>query len=301
MEKIIDYKMSPEAMVMVAGSSIGTQKKFYEKGYWYKQNNIGYEGTAECLASKVLSCSNITDYVSYEKCKINGCDGCRSANFLSAGESYISLQRLYDTYYGGQLSERIRILEVLKDRIEYTVEFVNRAIGLDIKEQLGKILTFDMLILNTDRHFNNIGIIADVPKNVYRNAPVFDNGNSLLSNMGEYPFDIDLKVNIEKVIGQPFAANLERQAMELGFGLKVNYLELQKILYDEPDSRAMQTLQYQLERYESILKDDTLHNTGTKGNKRDSVLDKLQKNKNTNERERDGNSADINKSVEREL
>lgn len=62
MEKIIHYKMSPEAMVMVAGSSIGTQKKFYEK------------------------------------CKINGRDGCRSANFLLAGESYISLQRLYDTY-----------------------------------------------------------------------------------------------------------------------------------------------------------------------------------------------------------
>ena len=49
-----EYKLSPEAMVMVAGSSIGTQKKFYEKGFWYKQNNIGYEGTAEYLASKFL-------------------------------------------------------------------------------------------------------------------------------------------------------------------------------------------------------------------------------------------------------
>lgn len=258
MEKIIDYKMSPEAMVMVAGSSIGTQRKFYESGYWYKQNNIGYEGVAESLTSKVLACSNIADYVKYERCKVNGRDGCRSANFLSKGEAYISLQRLYDTYHGGQLSERIRRLELLKDRIEFVVEFTIKTIGLDIKEQLGKILTLDMLILNTDRHFNNIGIIADVPKNVYRNAPVFDNGNSLLSNIGEYPYDVDLDSNIERVIGQPFSANLERQAMELGFGLKVNYLELQKLLSTEPDARAIEVLRYQLERYESIIKDNSL-------------------------------------------
>ncbi len=44
---------------MVAGSSIGTQKKYYEKGYWYKQNHVGFEGVSEYLASKVLSCSNI--------------------------------------------------------------------------------------------------------------------------------------------------------------------------------------------------------------------------------------------------
>ena len=36
MEKIKEYRLSPEALVMVAGSSIGTQKKFYEAGYWYK-------------------------------------------------------------------------------------------------------------------------------------------------------------------------------------------------------------------------------------------------------------------------
>lgn len=36
MEKIADYVLSPEAMVMVSGSSIGTQKKYYDKGYWYE-------------------------------------------------------------------------------------------------------------------------------------------------------------------------------------------------------------------------------------------------------------------------
>lgn len=67
MEKMIkDYRLSPEAMVMVTGSSIGTQKKYYEKGFWYKQDNIGYEGVSEYLSSKVLACSNIQEYVEYE-------------------------------------------------------------------------------------------------------------------------------------------------------------------------------------------------------------------------------------------
>lgn len=34
---IADFKLSPEAMVMVAGSNKGTQTKYYSEGYW-----IGY-------------------------------------------------------------------------------------------------------------------------------------------------------------------------------------------------------------------------------------------------------------------
>ncbi len=258
MEKMINYKLSPEAMVMVSGSSIGTQKKFYEAGYWYKQNNIGYEGISEYLASKILSCSNIDRFVEYERCKINGRDGCRSANFLSEGESFISLQRLYDTYHGGQLSEHIRKIDAVKDRIQFVTDYVLDTTGLDITEQLGKIMTFDMLILNTDRHFNNIGILADISNNSYSNAPVFDNGNALLSNIGEFSFEDSLEENIEKVIGQPFSANLERQAFELGFGFKVNYQKLEKLLMKEPDSRALEVLHFQLKKYETVIKDNTL-------------------------------------------
>ena len=39
-----EYVLSPQALVMVQGSSKGTQPKYYEKGYWYKVNNLGYEG-----------------------------------------------------------------------------------------------------------------------------------------------------------------------------------------------------------------------------------------------------------------
>lgn len=260
MEKVINYTLSPEAMVMVAGSSIGTQRKYYENGYWYKQDRMGYEGTAEYLVSLVLSCSNIGEYVRYEKCRINERSGCRSANFLKPGDSYISLQRLYDTYSGGQLSEQMRLLNTVKERINYVISYVKEAIGLDIEAQLGKILSLDMLILNSDRHFNNIGIIADVAHGIYRNAPVFDNGNALLSNIGEFPLDAAIDEHIEKVVGQPFSANLERQAWELGYGLKINYRDLNEMIEREADTRALRVLKLQLERYEDILKDNMLKN-----------------------------------------
>ncbi len=44
-EKITNYRLTPDALVMVAESSIETQRKFHEKGYWYKQNSLSYEGT----------------------------------------------------------------------------------------------------------------------------------------------------------------------------------------------------------------------------------------------------------------
>ena len=243
---------------MVSGSGIGTQVKDYDDGMWYKQNKAGYEGIAECLSSKVLACSNIRDFVMYHTCKINGKDGCVSKNFLRPTESYISIQRLYDIYYEGKLDDAIRRLDSVKERIAYVKDFILSKTALDITEYLGKMLTFDMLILNTDRHFNNFGIIVDKTTDSYRFGPVFDNGNALLSNVLEFPFDLPIGENIQNVYGKPFSAKLEIQALEAGFGLKVNYDEVKRILKKEKDSRALSTLMLQLDRYEDIIKDNSI-------------------------------------------
>lgn len=252
MKNIKGY-IPPEVIAMVSGSSIGTQKKYYDKGIWYKQDNSGYEGRAEYLVSIVLKYSNLSDYVEYECCTINGINGCCSKCFLKENESYISLQRLYDVFHGGQLSERIRIFDSVSDRIDFVVDFIMEHTDLDIREYLGKLLTLDMLILNNDRHFNNIGIIADTGNDTYRPAPVFDNGNSLLSSMVLFPFEMPMEQCVDSVIGQPFSANLERQAAELGFGLKIDYDGLKEELSKEPSSRALKVLLLQMDRYEHIL------------------------------------------------
>ena len=157
-----NYILSAEAMVMISGSSAGTQPKYYERGYWYKANQNGYEATAEYLAGLVLSCSNVEEYVSYELCMINGRAGCRSKSFLSSTEAFISFQRLYDMYHGGNLSERIRTpCPHHRERLDFVKSFVLDYSGVDCAEYLSKTLGLDCLILNTDRHFNNLGIIAD--------------------------------------------------------------------------------------------------------------------------------------------
>lgn len=256
MEEIKKYHLSAEAMVMISGSSIGTQRKFYDNGYWYKQNNAGYEGAAEYIASVVLKYSNIDSYVEYEQCQINDKMGCRSLNFLKEGESFISLQRMYDIYQGGQLSERIRLFNNISERIAFVLDFVKDYASLDLEDYLSKMLAFDMLILNTDRHFNNIGIIANSKENTFRTAPVFDNGNSLLSNVLIFPLDEPLEENISKAVGQPFSANLELQAYELGFGLKLDYNSIENALAKEPASRALDIIRLQMNKYEKYFRKD---------------------------------------------
>ena len=253
MEKVANYVLTPAAMSMVAGSSKGAQRKYYDAGKWYKENYSGYEGTAEHLASLVLACSNIENYVHYEKCTINGKKGCVSDNFLDKNEAYISLDRLHDMYIGGKLDDFVYRYQDINERIAYVESFVKEYTSLDIHEYLSKMLTLDALILNTDRHFNNIGIIANSKTNEYHFAPIFDNGRSLLSEIEKFPFDISIEENIENVIGKPFAVNLEYQAHVFGYGLKIDYEKLLALLEEEEKSRALDVLYLQLDKYKKRL------------------------------------------------
>ena len=255
MERVENYTLTPTAMSMVAGSSKGTQKKYYEAGKWYKENYSGYEGTAEHLASLVLECSNIDAYVYYEKCTINGKKGCVCDNFLKEDEVYISLDRLHDMYIGGKLDDYVYRYQNIDERIAYVENFVKEYIGLDIHEYFSKMLSFDALILNTDRHFNNIGIIANATTDKYSYAPIFDNGRALLSEIEKFPFDLSIEENIENVIGKPFAANLEYQAHVFDYGLKIDYEKLYRLLEMEEKSRALEVLYLQLEKYKDRLSD----------------------------------------------
>ena len=172
------YTLSPEALVMISGSSKGTQNKYYDNGYWYKTNQNGYEGLSEYLVSKLLECTNQKNFVTYEQCQINGKSGCRSLNFLKKDESFISFHRLYDIYHGGNLSEAVITMNSAGERIRFVKEFVESVTEFDISPYLSKVLTLDMITLNNDRHFNNLGLLFD--GDAFRTAPIFDNGKSLL-------------------------------------------------------------------------------------------------------------------------
>lgn len=247
-----NYILSPQALVMVQGSSKGTQPKYFDGGYWYKVNRLGYEGLAETIVSKVLECSNIKDYVIYEDCIINGKAGCRSQNFLKESESFLSFQRIYEIYNGGNLTDRIRTINSVSERIQFVCDFIREYTGTDCERYLSQILTLDMLTLNTDRHLNNLGIVINAEKNSCRPAPVFDNGNSLLSDWDRFDAET-IEENLERVVGQPFAANLEVQAQASGFNLKLDYKKLAEMLSGQPESRGVLVLKHQLKRYKSVI------------------------------------------------
>ena len=157
-------------------------------------------------------------------------------------------------YTGENLQNNIRVIADPRERIRYVVDFVFDRTDLDCSEYLSQILTLDMLILNTDRHFNNLGIIVNAETGICSTAPIFDNGNSLLSDWERFHKDT-LEENIELVYGQPFASNLEAQAMCADIGLAIDHDGLERDLENENASRGLQVLRYQLARYKEIIPD----------------------------------------------
>lgn len=62
-------KFEQEYIVMMDGTSEGTQIKYKKDNYWYKKDCRGKEGLAEYLVSGLLTYSDLepSEYVVYEK------------------------------------------------------------------------------------------------------------------------------------------------------------------------------------------------------------------------------------------
>ncbi len=251
---LINYEIGEEYRYIQKSSSKGTQPKYQKDGYWYKVNRHGYEAEAEYLASMVVSCSNISGSVTYEKCRINDRPGCRCVDFLNPGEEFLTFQNLYSIYEGGNLAGRIALLREVDERRDYVIRFIKDCTGLDCREYLSQTLTLDMLILNEDRHFHNLGVIRG--HDSYRLAPIFDNGFSLLCDYSRYPGFLEpheWQEEIPRISALPLSGSFEQQVLSVGIGLQINYDRLLRQLENEPQTRAKQVLLYQLERYRSEL------------------------------------------------
>lgn len=251
---ITDYALGKEYIFLQKTSSKGTQEKYYKDNYWYKIDRCGNEGMAELLASVVLNCSNVENFVNYEQCSINGKTGCRSRNFLKHEEEFLTFQNLYSIYEGGSLTNRISEFQDVKQRMDFVIEFIRKITKIDITEYLSQILSLDMLILNEDRHFHNLGIIKTATG--YRTAPVFDNGYSLLCDYNRYYPFLTMDELIEKIdtaTAYPFSGSFEMQALTAGFGLKIDYSEVFSCFKDITDCREKNILIYQLNRYKKIF------------------------------------------------
>ena len=69
-----------------------------------------------------------------------------------------------------------------KDTIKEEGKLLESIIKIYGKEKLEDLMLFDSLIYNTDRHLGNFGMLVDNnTRKILGSAPIFDNGNSILS------------------------------------------------------------------------------------------------------------------------
>lgn len=250
-----EFNFDKSILVATIGSENGAQPKYNSNGRWFKQDNCGYEGYSEYLVSKILEFSNVDNFVKYSRCIINGKNGCVSDDFNHDNEVFLSFQKMFDMYYGGEFEGKLSTMDSPEERIDFTKSFVFEQTGLDISDYLSSILSLDMLTLNPDRHMNNLGVIANIKSHTFRIAPIFDNGASLCSDLNRFPPYMSIDELRENVIGRPFSSNLELQALAAGISLKIDYDKAFEFLDSEnTDIRAKKILIKQLDKYASLLK-----------------------------------------------
>ena len=250
MSEMKRYFIDSKNIIRDKSSSDGSQIKYYQDGRWYKIDNFGGEAESECLASTVLSFTNleIDKYVCYEKAIINDKVGCVSIDFRrDEEEEFITLYRLYKNIHGRDLAGVTSKMDY-DDAIMYVIDFVREQTGLNITTYLANTFWLDALIINTDRHFNNLGIIMRGDE--YREAPIFDNGKSLLTGVGLNNKSLTIGERVKEAYAKAFSPDFD-----LNFAALKEYctIELDKEglirkLDGCDDTLQKQVLLYRLER-----------------------------------------------------
>lgn len=248
-------QLNDEVTVDASGTSDGTQVKYYQDGYWYKIDMLGNEGEVEYLCSGILKFSTLkkSEFVVYERGLINDKNGCRSKNFLKGEETFITFNRLHKNIYGIPMHEKINRLNSLEEKIEYVKYFVQSICNIDVTDYLKKTFTLDFIILNEDRHFNNLGIVMKADGS-YRTAPIFDNGKSLLNGNYSVKRNMPIAENVKRVISRPFGGTHIKVMKYLGKGFDIDFDSAVEWLEKQADSYSKEVLKYQIKEFEKIMK-----------------------------------------------
>ena len=214
----ITVTVTTEDRIETSSSSKGNQIKWHKDGRWVKADFMGYEGLAECFASWVARNTNIGEFApiaDYFQCRVieesTEYVSCYSNNFLAAGETCITVQRLIDDVLGIEVVRKMSKMSTV-EKVKTVVDAITGATGL---ENFGSWLTclfeFDSLILNEDRHLHNIAVIRS-EQGAFRLMTLFDNGAAFCSDTrGDYPLSMTARVCIGRVKAKPFSTDFRKQ------------------------------------------------------------------------------------------
>lgn len=149
------------------------------KGGTFGFANTGLEPYSEFYAAQIAEIMGL-NHIDYDIKKWKGtlCSTCKL--FTSKDVSYVPIYRFVEKCSLATISK------FLKD------------LGKDFYEKFCNMLIFDSLIINTDRHFGNFGLLVDSHTNkILDFAPIFDNGLSLFC----YGMDSDFE-NLDNYLKQ---------------------------------------------------------------------------------------------------
>ena len=261
-------------------TSKGNQLKWKQDGYWYKVNQFGYEGAVETIVSTFLKSVEVPfPFVSYEQVKViyeeKEYTGCRSRDFyeenpILQGYIMIPLERLHRLYTGCGLANHLAQFNKVKDRVAYTVDFVQNVTGLmHFADYLSFLIQMDAFFLNEDRHTNNIAVLWNQDTDTYEYCPYFDFGLSLFADVKEdFPMDMDFVTCRKKIKAKPFSIIFDEQldacekigSSELKFLFRYRQMrkEAETVLKDIEceesfKHRAIETLSYQANKYQYMF------------------------------------------------
>lgn len=254
-------------------SSKGNQLKWENGGIWYKADYTGYEGLAEYMVSQLLKKSTLAadEFVEYEietmKYKSVVYAGAKSRNFLNDGWQLITLERLFQNFFGESLFKSVYTIKDYENRMKFLVGQVERMTGLNgFGQYLNKLFTIDAFFLNEDRHMHNIAVLMNEKGN-FAYCPIFDNGASLLADTTmDYPLAGDVHEQMgqakAKTICSDFEEQLDISERLYGINLKFYFahkdvdllLERVEVYSKEEKERVREIIYEQMRKYGYLFK-----------------------------------------------
>lgn len=174
-------------------------------------NPYRQEAYNEIIAYKIAETLGLNS-VKYSLVEIGGYPYSECEDFVNKDEDFIPAEQLR------------KILEKNNNDSSYT-HLLKCATKLNIpgfKDFLNKLLVFDFIIANEDRHFNNFGAIRNVNNlNFIGPSPIFDSGASFGFN--KISEDI---VKFEEIEAKPFFSDITKQ---LGLVSDFSWIDIEKL------------------------------------------------------------------------
>lgn len=225
-------ELTTNGMLRKAWRNLGLDGIYLYKGGTQDYANAGNEPFSEFYAAQVAKVMGL-NAIDYELIRWKGILTSRCKLFTNKDVAYVPIGRIVKT--GG---------------IKACLDFYKQ-LGDEFYDQLCSMLVFDAVILNSDRHFGNFGLLRDNKTGEYiAPAPIFDNGNGLMCYAMKSDFeDIDKYI---KGLDTPYGMSFDDMAkMVCGKKQKAQLKKLLGFKFTQSDVENLPT--WRLEALEEII------------------------------------------------